>query len=237
MTTEALPTTLLISATVASGLVAGLLYGFACAVMPGLKEVDDRAFVGAMQSINRRILNGWFLLTFVGSPMLTVGAGVAAFVVGDRGSAGCHRRRRCAVPVVGRDHRFGERAARTTRWMRRATPYPAPASLRSGLVSNGDGFVATSRGRWPRQRRSAGWSGRWPVVAERAGSSAGRAGQSDHRPAAAERGPHRAPARSPPRPSGRPVVGRHRPSPGRPPGSRCPTGRARWAPAAEPCSV
>lgn len=80
MTTEALPTTLLISATVASGLAAGLLYGFACAVMPGLKEVDDRAFVSTMQSVNRRILNGWFLLTFVGSPVLTIGAGVAAFV-------------------------------------------------------------------------------------------------------------------------------------------------------------
>lgn len=80
MTTDQLPAALLISSTVATGLSAGLLYGFACAVMPGLKDVDDRAFVAVMQSVNRRILNGWFLATFVGAPVLTIGAAVAAFV-------------------------------------------------------------------------------------------------------------------------------------------------------------
>jgi len=79
MTIDQLSTTLLISSTVATGLSAGLLYGFACAVMPGLKEVDDRAFVAVMQSVNRRILNGWFLATFVGAPVLTIGAAVTAF--------------------------------------------------------------------------------------------------------------------------------------------------------------
>ena len=77
---DQLPTTLLISSTVATGLSAGLLYGFACAVMPGLKEVDDRAFVAVMQSVNRRLRNGWFLVTFVGAPLLTIGAAVSAFV-------------------------------------------------------------------------------------------------------------------------------------------------------------
>jgi uncharacterized membrane protein len=80
MTIDQLPTTLLISSTVATGLSAGLLYGFACAVMPGLKDVDDRAFVAVMQSVNRRILNGWFLATFLGAPVLTVSAAVAAFL-------------------------------------------------------------------------------------------------------------------------------------------------------------
>ena len=81
MTFDQLSTTLLISSTAATGLSAGLLYGFACAVMPGLKDVDDLAFVAVMQSVNRRILNGWFLATFVGAPILTIGAAVAAFLV------------------------------------------------------------------------------------------------------------------------------------------------------------
>jgi len=84
MTFDQLPTTLLISSTVATGLSAGLLYGFACAVMPGLRDVDDRAFVAVMQSVNRRILNGWFLATFVGAPVLCGAAAVAA-IVGDSG--------------------------------------------------------------------------------------------------------------------------------------------------------
>ena len=80
MTIDNLPTALLISSTVATGLSAGLLYGFACAVMPGLKDVDDRAFVAVMQSVNRRILNGWFLATFVGAPVLTIGAAATVFL-------------------------------------------------------------------------------------------------------------------------------------------------------------
>jgi uncharacterized membrane protein len=75
--------TMLIAATIVTGLVAGLLFGFACAVMPGLRRIDDVAFVEVMQSINRRILNGWFLLCFVGAPLLTVAA-LAFDVIGDR---------------------------------------------------------------------------------------------------------------------------------------------------------
>jgi uncharacterized membrane protein len=74
---------MLIAATVTTGLVAGLLFGFACAVMPGLGRVDDAAFVAVMQSINVRILNGWFIACFVGAPLLTVAA-LAVDVIGDR---------------------------------------------------------------------------------------------------------------------------------------------------------
>jgi uncharacterized membrane protein len=73
-TTHPVPTSLLIAATLTSGLAAGLLYGFACAVMPGLSHVGDAAFVSAMQSINSSIVNPLFLLTFLGAPLLTVGA-------------------------------------------------------------------------------------------------------------------------------------------------------------------
>ncbi len=74
--------TLLIAATISTGLVAGLFYGFACAVMPGLRQVDDASFVTVFRAINRRILNGWFLIAFLGSPVLIVATGVAQFVVG-----------------------------------------------------------------------------------------------------------------------------------------------------------
>jgi len=74
--------TLLIAATISTGLVAGLFYGFACAVMPGLRQVDDASFVTVFRAINRRILNGWFLIAFLGSPVLIVATGIAQFVVG-----------------------------------------------------------------------------------------------------------------------------------------------------------
>jgi uncharacterized membrane protein len=74
---------MLIAATITTGLVAGLLFGFACAVMPGLRRVDDAGFVAVMRSINRRILNAWFLVCFVGAPLLTVAA-LAVAVIGNR---------------------------------------------------------------------------------------------------------------------------------------------------------
>ena len=76
--------TLLISATITTGLVAGLLYGFACAVLPGLRQVEDDTFVAAFRAINRRIINGWFVVTFLGSPVLIAATGVAQFVAGGR---------------------------------------------------------------------------------------------------------------------------------------------------------
>jgi uncharacterized membrane protein len=73
---------LLFAATITTGSVAGLFYGFACAVMPGLRRVDDRTFVATFGAINRRIINAWFLLIFLGSPVLIAAAGVAQFVAG-----------------------------------------------------------------------------------------------------------------------------------------------------------
>ncbi|MCU7825021.1 DUF1772 domain-containing protein [Kitasatospora sp. DSM 101779] len=68
-------TALLLAATVATGLMAGLFYAFACSVMPGLGRSGDRTFVEAMQRINTAILNGWFAAAFVGALLLTVAAG------------------------------------------------------------------------------------------------------------------------------------------------------------------
>lgn len=65
----------LIGATLTMGLLSGLLYAYACSVMPGLARTDDRTFVDAMQRINAAILNGWFALSFFGAPVLTILAG------------------------------------------------------------------------------------------------------------------------------------------------------------------
>jgi uncharacterized membrane protein len=45
--------------------------------MPGLKNTDDRTFVGAFQAMNRAIMNPWFMTTFFGALILL---GVAALL-------------------------------------------------------------------------------------------------------------------------------------------------------------
>jgi uncharacterized membrane protein len=74
----------LIAATITTGLMAGLFFGFACAVMPGLARADDRTFVQAMQRINVAIVNGWFLVGFIGALVLTALAGVLHLGSDDR---------------------------------------------------------------------------------------------------------------------------------------------------------
>jgi uncharacterized membrane protein len=66
----------LLAATLATGLMAGLYFAFSVAVMPGLGASDDRTFVEAMQRVNVAILNGWFSLAFGGA--LVLGAIAAA---------------------------------------------------------------------------------------------------------------------------------------------------------------
>jgi uncharacterized membrane protein len=75
----------LLAATIATGLLAGVFYGFACGVMIALKRVDDGVFVDVMQKINAAIQNGWFMLSFLGSLVFMLVAG--AFELGDGGSA------------------------------------------------------------------------------------------------------------------------------------------------------
>ncbi|KDN85770.1 DUF1772 domain-containing protein [Kitasatospora cheerisanensis] len=79
-----LRTLTLIGATLTAGLSAGLFYSYACSVMPGLAKVDDRAFVDAMQRINTAILNGWFMISFLGALLLIAAAGVLQWRGGDR---------------------------------------------------------------------------------------------------------------------------------------------------------
>jgi uncharacterized membrane protein len=75
---DALRAVSLLFATVAMGLVAGVFALYAHTIMPGLGKTDDRTFVGAFQSIDRAIINPWFLGGgFFGSLVLTVVAAIA----------------------------------------------------------------------------------------------------------------------------------------------------------------
>lgn len=69
-------TAVLLTATVTSGLMAGVFVLYAHTIMRGLGTTDDRTFVGAFQAIDRAIINPLFLLTFFG-PLLCSGAAVA----------------------------------------------------------------------------------------------------------------------------------------------------------------
>lgn len=71
MTATALTLAALLAATVTSGLLAGVYLLYAHTVMPGLGRLDDQAFVGAFQALDRAIVNPWFMaLGFLGTPVL-----------------------------------------------------------------------------------------------------------------------------------------------------------------------
>lgn len=67
---------LLGTATVATGLIAGLFYAYAVSVMLGLGRTDDRTFVLAMQRINESIQNAAFVPVFFGAFVLPAWAAV-----------------------------------------------------------------------------------------------------------------------------------------------------------------
>ncbi|MDI1461375.1 DUF1772 domain-containing protein [Catellatospora sp. KI3] len=75
----------LVAATVATGMMAGVFGLYAHTVMPGLRRTDDRTFVGAFQAIDRAIINGWFLgAGFLGAPVLTGAAALLHLGAPDR---------------------------------------------------------------------------------------------------------------------------------------------------------
>jgi uncharacterized membrane protein len=69
----------LLGATLTMGLVAGVFALYAHTIMPALKQTDDRTFVAAFQSIDRAIINPWFMASaFIGALVLTLAAALAS---------------------------------------------------------------------------------------------------------------------------------------------------------------
>jgi uncharacterized membrane protein len=63
---------ILIAATMATGLVAGVFALYAHTIMPGLARTDDRTFIAAFQTIDRAIINPWFMVSaFLGALVWT----------------------------------------------------------------------------------------------------------------------------------------------------------------------
>jgi uncharacterized membrane protein len=69
--TDVLREVVLIAATMAMGLMAGVFGIYGNAIMPGLRRTDDRTFVAAFQSIDRAIINPAFMATFFGALAVT----------------------------------------------------------------------------------------------------------------------------------------------------------------------
>ncbi len=68
---DALLVVVLFLATLAMGLMSGIMALYANTLMPGLRKLDDRTFVGAFQAIDTRIINPLFLGTFLGALVAT----------------------------------------------------------------------------------------------------------------------------------------------------------------------
>ncbi|WKV75922.1 DUF1772 domain-containing protein [Streptomyces sp. PCS3-D2] len=83
----------MIAATITVGWMSGLFYGFSVAVMPGLRVAGNRTFIETMQRVNVAILNGWFLLGYVGA-LVFVAAALVLHAVGGGG-------RDALVPLAG----------------------------------------------------------------------------------------------------------------------------------------
>jgi uncharacterized membrane protein len=64
----------LLLATLAVGLMAGVFALYAHTIMPSLGETDDRTFVAAFQEIDRAIVNPLFMPVFLGALLLTAAA-------------------------------------------------------------------------------------------------------------------------------------------------------------------
>ena len=75
---------LLTTSVVATGLMAGLFYGWSVSVIPGTRRLASTDYVELMQHINREILTPRVLVPFVGIPLLLAAASVTQFRVGDQ---------------------------------------------------------------------------------------------------------------------------------------------------------
>jgi uncharacterized membrane protein len=59
-----------------AGAMTGLYFAFTVAVMPGLNALPAETAIMTMRSLNRRIINPWFISAFLGMPFLALASGV-----------------------------------------------------------------------------------------------------------------------------------------------------------------
>lgn len=64
--------TLLLFSVLLTALIAGLYYGWAVSVIPGIAKLSDGDYLRSMQSMNRAILNPWFFASFMGTGLVLV---------------------------------------------------------------------------------------------------------------------------------------------------------------------
>jgi uncharacterized membrane protein len=58
--------------------LTGLFYTFSMSVMPGLNALEPAQAEEAMRSVNRKILNPWLYIPFLGAPVAALVAGLLA---------------------------------------------------------------------------------------------------------------------------------------------------------------
>ncbi|GAA4102020.1 DUF1772 domain-containing protein [Nonomuraea soli] len=73
---ETLAIVLAVLAVVTTGALAGLFYAYSMSVMWGLAAIPEEAAAAAMRSINKKIINPWLMLAFIGSMILDAAVAV-----------------------------------------------------------------------------------------------------------------------------------------------------------------
>ena len=68
--------TVLVIATLLTGLSAGLCFTWSNAITPGLSRLDDITYLAAFQQMNRTILNPAFFLVFFGPVLAIAGSAI-----------------------------------------------------------------------------------------------------------------------------------------------------------------
>jgi uncharacterized membrane protein len=61
---------ILILTGILTGMLAGVLFAFSVSVIPGLRDLDAKRHIAAMQRINVRIINPLFMFSFLGPTIL-----------------------------------------------------------------------------------------------------------------------------------------------------------------------
>ena len=79
--------TVIVIAIALNALVAGLFFAFSVAVLPGLRDLDNRSFVTVFRGINRAIQKPVLLAVLFAAPIAAVAAAAIALIQGTELSA------------------------------------------------------------------------------------------------------------------------------------------------------